>query len=148
MSDRPTLYLSNWSSHKTPGHHGPGRKWTIMAAPRRWEHGDGQVDALVPDINDLRNVKAGVISADDYFGSYESGLASMPDLLRPDHMTAGGPLRRSGPGRIDIDLNYVRDGDTLCCSCARGARCHRRVAAKYLHLAGWRVVLDGEEWTP
>lgn len=41
MSDRPTLYLSNWSSHRTPGCHGPGRKLTIMAAPRRWEHGAG-----------------------------------------------------------------------------------------------------------
>lgn len=26
----PTLYLSNWSSHRTKGQHGPGRKWSIM----------------------------------------------------------------------------------------------------------------------
>ena len=25
-----TIYLSNWSGYRTPGAHGPGRKWTIM----------------------------------------------------------------------------------------------------------------------
>ena len=26
MPDRPKIFLSNWSSHRTPGCHGPGRK--------------------------------------------------------------------------------------------------------------------------
>lgn len=36
----PTVYVSNWSSHRTAGHHGPGRKLSIMARPRAWEVGD------------------------------------------------------------------------------------------------------------
>jgi hypothetical protein len=42
----------------------------------------------------------------------------------------------------------VADGDTLCCSCARGKFCHRRVAAEILVHTGWRVILDGEEVGP
>ena len=48
MSDRPTIYLSNWSSHRTPGAHGPGRKWTIMARPMRYHRGEGFVSVLTP----------------------------------------------------------------------------------------------------
>lgn len=47
-ADVPTIYLSNWSSHKTPGAHGPGRKFTIMARPREWEVGEGTVAVLMP----------------------------------------------------------------------------------------------------
>lgn len=47
---KPEIYLSNWSSHRTPGHHGPsGRKFTIMARPRAWERGDGHVPPLLPN---------------------------------------------------------------------------------------------------
>ena len=43
------LFVSNWSSHRTVGAHGAGHKWSIMARPRRWEHGDGSVPVFVPD---------------------------------------------------------------------------------------------------
>ena len=42
---RPTLYLTHVSVRR-PGFVGPGRKWTIMALPRRWERQEGDVRAL------------------------------------------------------------------------------------------------------
>ena len=46
----------------------------------------------------------------------------------------------------------VEPGCTLTCACSRSAaadgRCHRVVAAPFLHAAGWRVVLDGVEFVP
>lgn len=62
---RPTLYLSNWSSARTPGHHGPGRKLCAMAAPRRWEFGDGRVRMVAPDAHDLADLRAGLITVED-----------------------------------------------------------------------------------
>lgn len=50
------IYLSNWSS---PRLHGPGRKLSIMASPRAWEHGDGRVPLFVPHPADLADVRAG-----------------------------------------------------------------------------------------
>ena len=46
----PTLYVTNWSSVRL---HGPGRRLSIMARPRTWEHGDGLVSALAPRVDEL-----------------------------------------------------------------------------------------------
>lgn len=134
---RPTIYLSNWSSARTPGHHGPGRKLTIMAAPRRWEHGAGPVPQLTPEESDVRAAKSGAMSVEMYREVYEQRLRG--EDLRP------GPLWT----RTDDWQESVRDGDTLCCACSRDAaaagRCHRVWAAPALVRAGWRVILDGVE---
>lgn len=141
---RPTVYVSNWSSHRTEGHHGPGRKLSIMARPRAWEHGDGCVPWLTPDGGDLLAVKAGKISGEEYQPRFEEFVNI--------HATGG----RLAPGRLAVDRvtvghGFVVDGDTLCCACSRddaaAGRCHRAWAAEALVAAGWRVILDGEEVT-
>lgn len=135
----PTVHFSNWSSHRTPGHHGPGRKLTIMARPRTWEHGAGRVPDLTPAKADLDAVAAGRIDMVEYRRRLEKRWAAGLYALSPIQLTAYTPE--------GIDL--VRDGDTLCCSCSRDAvaagRCHRVWAAYALSRAGWSVVLDGRK---
>lgn len=130
MSSPPTLHLTNWPSRRL---HGPGRAFTIMAAPRSWEHGAGTVHALVPRLNWMADARSGRIT----FEHYERLLASV---------WAGSQL---GPGRLwaqtGLTTSDLVDGDTLCCGCAVGAPCHRRTAAPFLVRAGWRVLLDGVE---
>jgi len=140
-NQRPTLYLSNWSSHRTPGCHGPGRKLTIMAAPRAWEHGEGRVVWLTPDERDLRDAKAERISVDVYRERFET-FARLH--LGRGHLAPGELITTTADGSRSVE-----DGDTLCCACSRdeaaAGRCHRAWAAPLLVAAGWRVVLDGEE---
>ena len=134
----PTLYITNWSSRSLRG---PGRSWSIMAAPRTWEHGDGTVAALVPHRPDLLLVKAGKISMAEYRKRYLARLGAIGWLpLEPGQLC----------GRMDTHTgDLVRDGDTLLCACSREAaskcECHRVWAAELLIQAGWRVVLDGQE---
>jgi hypothetical protein len=138
-----TLYLSNWSSHRTPGMHGPGRKWSIMAKPREWERGDGIVVVGTPDASDLDAVRAGTLTTAKYRARCEA---------RWDRWLAGyGPgILKPWPKQMDgAEVVTVSDGDTLCCACsvaeAREGRCHRSWLAPYLVRAGWRVVLDGAD---
>lgn len=135
MSDRPTIHLTNWSSPKL---HGPGRKWTIMARPRAWEHGEGSLWALLPMEEDLLSVKAGTMSVADYRARCETRFTTYADALIPG-VLRDGRARHAGKPLV------VADGDTLCCACGRGAECHRRWAAPFLVRAGWRVILDGVE---
>lgn len=139
MADRPTIYLTNAASRKPP-YRGPGRAWTIMAAPRPQygEAGDGAVRALVPPIEWVRAAKAGEMSVDEYSGCYGHLLADRLDRLRPGKLAAA----------TDAHLLPVRDGDTLLCACSRAnaaaGQCHRVWAAEALAQAGWHVVLDGK----
>ena len=137
--DKPTIYLTNWGSKR---HHGPGRKLTIMARPRAWEHGAGTVHALCPRLGDLDALKAGDIDAGEYFarfrGELDERLSQHSDRLSPGRL-----MFRGSDGLSPL----VADGDTLLCACAVGAPCHRREAAPYLVRAGWRVLLDGVEVT-
>lgn len=130
----PTLYVTNWPSRKM---HGPGRQLTIMAAPRSWEHGDGSVSVLVPDVTALRRLQTGDLTEDRYRSLYEAGLEQVD--LRPGQLT----LTSGAP---------VGDGDTLCCACSREkaaqGQCHRVWAAQALIRAGWEVVLDGTRQPP
>ena len=135
--DKPTLYLTNWSSRK---HHGPGRKFTIMARPRAWEHGEGRVPVLLPSVADLLDVKAGRITEALYFHRFSAQVEACEasGVLAPGRL---GALLTSPTEHADP----VADGDTLLCSCACGAPCHRRAAVPFLIRAGWRVILDGME---
>lgn len=143
---QPTLHLTNWSSRKL---HGPGHKLTIMAQPRTWEHGDGYVPVAVPTGTLLHTMRAALIernagrsegAAERYQAAFEKFWrgAEFNDLLRPRNL---GWAHTGVLGATE----EVRDGDTLCCACARGAPCHRRWFAPFLVRAGWRVVLDGVE---
>jgi hypothetical protein len=138
QSDRPTVYLSNWSSHRTPGAHGPGRKWTIMALPRLWERGAGVVHSFVPPIDLLRAVKTGDMPFPEYARRLRLLWAGAPHVVAPGRLWA----------QRGVDCVTIEDGDTLCCACAVGQPCHRQVAAEVLDLAGWRVVLDREVFAP
>lgn len=141
----PTVYLSNWSSHRTPGAYGPGRKWSIMARPRRWEYGEGSVAALVPDTGDLLAVKSGEMTPEAYRGAYLRLVARRIKLERiPLH--PGGLLATT-----PLDPVPVAHGDSLLCACsvqaARAGHCHRTWAAAFLVTMGWDVVLDQEALT-
>lgn len=102
----PTVYVSNWSSHRTEGHHGPGRKLTIMARPRAWEVGDGCVPWLTPDDGDLLAVKAGRISGEEYQRRFEAfvGVHAERGHLAPGELAVG---------RVTVGHGAVVDGDTL-----------------------------------
>lgn len=129
----PKLHLTNWSrvSHDKA----PKKVYTLMTRPRTWEHGDGQVEALTPDPGDFGAAKGKDLSWPEFerrcivrFSGHD---------LRPGHLQA---VTDQGPV-------LVEDGDTLCCSCAAGAPCHRQFAAPLLLSAGWDVWLDQVRWT-
>ena len=133
------IHLTNWSSRAL---HGPGRTWSIMARPRRWELGCGQVPVLVPPPADLDAVRTGIITVAEYRARYEAHVLDR-DHMQPylDPGALLGHLTKSvGPMPVD-------DGDTLCCACAKEAasrgECHRVYAAHILRDHGWSVVLDG-----
>ena len=135
------LYFSNWSSHKTTGHHGLGRKLTIMCKPRKWEHGDGCVETLTPREDDLDDYKAGRIDLVEYRRRYM--------VLIQSNIGRAGMWQYTGSDGL---LHLVHEGDTLCCACSRAAaergECHRVWAAVYLANMGgfWAdsIVLDGK----
>lgn len=135
---KPTLRVTNWSSWRKL--HGAGRKWTIMARPRHWEHGEGNVIALVPTTELMNAARHGGVSFEDYRRLYTGQVKQAMSALRPGKLLA-----------FDATLvgHYLRDGDTLCCACSRAAaakgECHRVWAAEALVNAGWRVILDGKE---
>lgn len=149
-ADCPTIFLSNWSSSKTPGMHGPGRKYTIMAAPRSWEHGDGTVGMLVPNLQDLILAKRRIIDVDEYKRRF---LATVNERctngINGDALAEATVDAQLAPDVLMSTYQAVRSGDTLCCACSRddaaAGRCHRSWAADLLVAAGWRVVLDGVE---
>lgn len=169
MDSRPTLYLSNFASYRTPGMHGPGAKWSIMLwTPERAKR-RGAIEALQPGDNLARLTHQLVglrrLGHRDenllatYRTGYEDRLARLlhhEDVFEQYRLSPG--LLRcvySITGENDVaemqsdDGVRVRDGDTLCCACsvaeARAGRCHRTWAAPFLVRAGWRVVLDGVE---
>lgn len=116
-----------------------------MLRPRPWEHGDGRVEALTPDAEDLdRVLHAESLRAEvrartmpwEEFARRCVARFSAHDL-RPGQLVATTP---SGD-------RLVRDGDTLCCACGVGKPCHRVVMAPLLLAAGWDVHLDGVKWT-
>lgn len=135
---KPTLIVTNWSSWKKL--HGSGRKWSIMARPRHWERGDGQIWWLTPWASWVRDARNGTRSLQAYRALYD-------DFLKVDTLEPGGLL--GVLGGLDEGGIVVADGDTLCCACSRdkaaAGECHRVWAAEALVAAGWRVVLDGRE---
>lgn len=142
MSDEtPTIYVTNWSSRSL---FGPGRRLTIMAAPRHWEKGEGYVRYLRPNEADLEAARGGSISAAEYERRYLNGLRLVWRELKPGALSWIGTRLHRVAG-----LHPVEDGDTLCCACSREAaargECHRVWAAHALGRSGWRVVLDGAE---
>ncbi len=139
----PIIYLSNWSSYRTPGMHGPGRKWSIMANPRHWEKGDGIIHACTPLLEDLLTLQSGAMGLNEYRLRCETRWDIWPGAFLPGNLrthTARTPIRKPSP--------IVVSGDTLCCGCGRTKPCHRVWLAPRLHHAGWSVILDGEPYLP
>lgn len=152
---KPTLFLSNWSSYRSPGQHGEGRKYTIMAKPRAWEKGEGLVRALAPlepavaAAFEAARMARGRADEGEALARYRAALeggwttALKVGDLRP-HPTAlrGLTARSARQGPV-----AVVGGDTLCCACSKAeaalGRCHRVWAVPFLLMAGWDVVIDG-----
>lgn len=132
MTDQPTLYLSNFASHGSPGHHGAGRAFSIMAFTPKWADVHGEVPALTPpgQLVQAFRPRRGDPSAWDEYRRHLIGLFA-PRRLEPGRLVAASGL-------------VVGDEDTLVCICRIGLPCHRWVAAELLHHSGWRVVLDSE----
>jgi hypothetical protein len=143
---RPTIYLTNVASLKTPGHKGPrDGHLTIQARPPHWARGQGRVNVLAP----LGALEALMLEA---IKERKSGEPTYYAMIRYraayEHHLAQNNLAPWRLGVVtDDDFGFVQDGDTLTCTCAKGVDCHRRWAAPYLVKAGWRVILDGEEVT-
>ena len=149
----PTLWLSNGSSHRTPGRHGPGRKWHAMAKPRDFETAQGRVTVLVPPrtalslLDELLEQRRAFGCTDPelverYHALYDQHLVTFADMLPPRALRALAHVRH--------ELTEVQDGDTICCACsadhARAGECHLAFAAPHLVRAGWRVIFHGDEF--
>lgn len=138
MSKRPTIHVTNASSRKLHR----GRVFNIMARPRHFELFEGPVVSLAPHRDDLDRVRRGSIDLAEYRERYDYAVRRqlVAGLLAPGQLTCPGPFHGKTP--------VVADGDTLVCACSKAAaaegRCHRVWAARWLHEAGWRVVLDGQ----
>ncbi len=158
------IYLSNFSSHATPGAHGPGPKFTIMAKPRAWEKGDGCVFPLTPlgpmctlmEAALRERSTGGTTAFRLYCSEFERFLEEerKEGLLDPGKMmwirsVSVFPMGILLPAPVD-HFDVVPDGATLCCACsveaARAGGCHRAFIAPVLHRAGWEVVLDGRPY--
>ena len=129
MDDRPALYLAHPSARAAAG---PGVRYTIMRSPPKGTAGAGEVSLLVPPIGPLQAFRSGRLPEHEFVRTLRT-LWGTPASLAPGRLwasTAGG-------------IVPVRTGDTLTCTCAVGAFCHRRVAAPILRDAGWDVWLDG-----
>jgi hypothetical protein len=133
--DKPTIHLTNWSTRSLHR----GRVYNIMAKPRHWEHGNGNVPALTPSAAMLDAVRGGEVEIDDYREALLLAWRLTFDDLQP-----GALYAMQGANGWTI-----ADGDTLCCACSKAeaalGRCHRVWAAKALARVGWRVILDGAE---
>lgn len=163
MAAEPTLHLTNWSSRRL---HGPGRRLSIMAAPRPFElrEEEGVVGVLVPRGDEVRLLqqlidarRSGAAPEGEPLERYRWLLerrwttAEAEGDLRPGALGLVGRahLPAHQAGRIFRGVQRVMSGDTLLCACARSeaqdGRCHRTWAAAFLVRSGWRVILDGEE---
>ena len=136
----PRLWLSNFASARSEGHHGPGRVLTIMRRPRAHlgEWGEGRVETFAPPAWMLPRVKSGAMD----FATY---VRCLKDLWSSCYGMRPGELGYEPLGQPSPPLIEVVSGDTLCCCCARGKPCHRWVAADFLLRVGWRVTLDGRD---
>ena len=147
----PTLWLSNGASHRTPGRHGPGRKWHAMAKPAQHDLAEGRVTVLVPPkeaiplLDELLRQRQEYGEVDPetveaYRAIYDRHLATMVALLPPGALMALTHARQ---------LAFVEDGATINCRCAAdealAGRCHLAFAVPHLLRAKWRVILHGQE---
>ena len=145
---KPTLHLTNWSSKRL---HGPGQKWTIMAAPRGWEHGDGVVPDFTPPLGLFRDLQAERVTEGYYFTALERRWSEAWDAGWARSGSNQFSPRRLLASPALGEWVVVAAGDSLLCACSKdkaaAGRCHRATAAPFLVRAGWRVLLDGREVT-
>lgn len=89
-TDRTTIHLTNFAS-RLPPHRGPGRTYSIMAKPRRWEHGEGSVWRLTPRPTDLDAVRSGAIDIAEYRRRFErAGTVVVNRVTRSFYLTRRG----------------------------------------------------------
>lgn len=151
-TDRPRVFLTNFASLRSAGHVGLGAKLSIVAWPRKLERADGFVRTLRPKTREELAALSLVMRERKDGATDPETVARLRSWIeaRWEFALAHGAL---SPRRLFAEIGpdhkvvAVDDGDTLLCSCARGAACHRVWAAPFLVRAGWRVVLDGVEVT-
>ena len=162
---QPTIYLANWSSHKSL--HGPGKGlYSIMAQPRSWEHGWGKVGALCPPEAAVPHLRAALIAkhSPKLGGLFDLDESEDEPETNPYQMLVTGHFQKMltagklAPGsltwhRMDTDTKGpVETDSTCCCACSvadsLAGKCHRAWAAPYLHAAGWQVMQEGSVWEP
>ena len=138
MPDKPRLWLSNFASRNSKGHHGPGRLLSIMRLPRPQygELGEGHVNTFAPPEWLLLDVKKNRMTFQTY-------VRALQDIWSLCYGMKPGELVFVPPGGSEYSL--VANGDTLACCCARGAPCHRILVADFLVRVGWQVTLDGRD---
>jgi hypothetical protein len=118
------IYLSNWSSQKTKGCHGPGRILSIavLTPPStEVEPPDGVIAFLTPRVVDLAEYEQGKIDLETY---RERFFAKARGAVEP------GKLMWQPYSFFERDNEKpVEDGDTLCCVCSKEkasrGECHR-----------------------
>ena len=134
-----TLYLTNWS---LPRFQGPGRKWTAMSKPRRWEKGEGRVFRLTPERKALELVKRGTYSFEDYFRKFSLKLAQS---MRTGDLVPGSLLAALWDSEDYIEVD---SGDSILCCCsqknAEENNCHLSYALPALVYSGWNVNFHGK----
>lgn len=154
---RPMIFLANWASYRSSGHHGPGRKLSIMSNTPAWarQHARGYVMAFTPrNAAEVARVvaarKSGTLTEAD-IEAYRRDVTAGFSVLLPGDGHEPGVLAIYDGSFGGMPVDRVRDGDTLLCTCsadeAAASRCHRVWAADFLLRAGWRVILDGLEVT-
>jgi hypothetical protein len=150
MSQAPLIEFTTWGALR-------GRRaFTMMAKPRRWEHGDGRVDVLVPSGESLQHLERALQArreqwpedrvAEVMFAYRAAYLAQLAQVSLAQLQPGGLRASLSGAGQGG-GMVYLGDGAIVCCACgkedARQGRCHRVWAADVLMACGWRVVVDG-----
>ncbi len=144
MPDRPTLYLTNWSSRTM---HGPGRQIAAMAVPPKWA--DVAVPELAADAEDLWKIQG----AHERFTLGKITAEQWNVCLRWYRARCESKWTAAGLKSISTADLGLTDGDTLCCTCARPDSpkrehpCHLELLAPFLVMAGWDVVLHGRRLT-
>ena len=145
-----------------------------MAQPRSWEHGWGKVEALCPPPAAVPYLRAalvakhspplgGLFDLDDEPEPVGESDAAIYRRLVTEHFQSMLDTGVLAPESQDVTeyltwhneqrgtSGYVDPDSTLCCACSvadsQAGRCHRAWAAPYLLKAGWKVMLDGKEFT-
>jgi hypothetical protein len=144
MSQRPTLFLTNFTS---PRLQGPGARYGVLLNPRDFERVDGRIFALTyPNTALFRRLLRDALSERAELNTLGPAMTALKESYEA-HLPAvevdeGRLMASNGVGEV-----HVKDGDSVLCCCSKAhaalGLCHRVWMVPTLVKAGWDVVLDG-----